>query len=102
MRQVAYLTILMAGLLLATSPIGAKYNRGGVTTSLQNIMVLIDLSHNLDNTSSIYIDGEGCQCVCDTEQWSCIDTLCEMQADACLNEALSYDSLPWQTDAPTT
>lgn len=102
MRRVIYFAILVAGLVLATSPIDAKYKNRGVTTSLQNVMILIDLSSSLKSKSAIYLDDEGCQCVCDNEQWSCIDTTCEMQADSCLDEELTFDSRPWQTDPPVT
>lgn len=102
MRRMVYLLILISGLVLATAPIDAKYKSRGVTTSLQNIMVLIDLSSSLNSKSKIYMDAEGCQCACDNEQWSCIDTNCEMQADACMDDELSYDKMPWQTDDPVT
>lgn len=103
MRRITYVTILVLGLVLATSPIGAKYKNKGVETSLREMLVLMDLSPSATNNTKVYIDEEGCQCVCDNEQWSCVDnTNCDMQADACLNDELSYDKLPWQVDDPIT
>lgn len=104
MNKTAHWALVVATLILflTASPLGAKNKSKGVTTSLQDIMILMDLTSSIQDESKIYIDDENCQCVCSDEQWACVDTTCEMQEQACFNDVLTIERVPWHTDAPTT
>jgi len=94
-RRFFYVLILM-GLILLAAPLDARTKKKGITTSLESLMVLMNLSQSLNSSSRIYIDAENCQCACDLEKWSCLNTECEMQDEVCMDVEVSYDVLPWQ------
>ena len=101
MKRFFTLSFLIVALVLTAGPLSqAKITKAksSVVTSLQDLIVLLDLSRSQQNKAKVYIDNENCQCVCDEEKWTCIKTECELQENACLDDELSYDKISWRAN----
>lgn len=91
-RNIIIATFVCTFLMIST-PLEAKKSKlKGITTTLDDLLLLIDLSTTAKNKTKFFIDNEQCQCVCDGSQWSCLDTECSLQENACMDDEISYDN----------
>ena len=86
------LILMMAPLLLSSSLGLAKKPKAQVTTTMDQMLLLLDMSRSYNQKAKIFLDDQECQCVCDDSQWTCLDTECGMQEEACMNDEFSKES----------